>query len=155
MRGSGKAARLGAADWLSLAAAPVFALMALLGGVFDGASEMHGSGMHGSDGLIDGMALMYLLMSVFHAAPWLTLIAIRRAAERRADSPASRPSWSGRRCWRSPEDPLDGLVTPLSLQRTKQQAQEAGSPQGTKDAPVELEHRDESACRNSGGHVVQ
>jgi hypothetical protein len=93
--GSGKAAKLAAADCLSFAAAPIFALMALLAGVFGGASGMHSSGMHGFYGLIDGMALMYLLMSVFHAAPWLTLLAIRRAAAarpaRRADSRASRP----------------------------------------------------------------
>ena len=98
MTGSGKAARLGVADCLSLAAAPIFALMALLAGVFGGASGMHSSGMHGFYGLIDGMALMYLLMSVFHAAPWLTLLAIRRAAAaRRADSRASRPRHRVRR----------------------------------------------------------
>ena len=67
---------------LSLAATPVFALMAMLAAVFGGGSGMHGSGMHGLHGLIDGMASMYLLMSVFHAAPWLRLLAIRRAAAR-------------------------------------------------------------------------
>jgi hypothetical protein len=89
--GSGKTAKLGAANWLSLAATPTFALMALLAGVFGGASGAHSPGMHGSYGQIAGMALMYLLMSVFHAAPWLTLLATRRAAAaRRADCRGTR-----------------------------------------------------------------
>lgn len=82
-RDDGKATRPGAADRLSLAlslaATPSFALMALLTtGVFDGGSGVHGSMAHGTGGPVDGMVLMYLLMSFFHAAPWLKLLAIRR-----------------------------------------------------------------------------
>lgn len=82
MTGSGKATRLGAADCLSLAAAPVFALMGVLIGVFGSASGVHGTGAHSPGGL-DGMALMYVLMAGFHSAPWLALLAGRRAEVRR------------------------------------------------------------------------
>ena len=66
--------RGGAAQWLSLAAAPSFALMALLTGVFGGgAMDMICSQEHAS--ALSGMLPMYLLMSAFHSAPWLKLIA--------------------------------------------------------------------------------
>jgi hypothetical protein len=63
-------ASLGIADWLCLAAAPTFAVMALL------------SCLQGSDATmlcmgtspLTGMAAMYLLMSAFHLAPWLRVI---------------------------------------------------------------------------------
>jgi len=65
---------VGVADFLCLAAAPIFALMALLTVVLgDGASDMLCSASS-----FRGMAPMYLLMSAFHAAPWLRLIANRR-----------------------------------------------------------------------------
>jgi hypothetical protein len=61
------------ADWLSLAAAPTFAIMALLTGVFGGAAPgTLCSAMHASP--LGGMVPMYLLMSAFHLAPWLRLI---------------------------------------------------------------------------------
>jgi hypothetical protein len=61
------------ADWLSLAAAPTFAIMALLTGVLGGgAPDMLCSAMHASP--LGGMVPMYLLMSAFHLAPWLRLI---------------------------------------------------------------------------------
>ena len=63
-----------AADWLCLAAAPTFAVMALLAG---GPADMICSAAHGGS-LFGGMAPMYWLMSAFHAAPWLRLIARRR-----------------------------------------------------------------------------
>jgi hypothetical protein len=67
-------ASFGAADWLSLAAAPTFAMMALLTEVFGGgAMDMLCSAAHGSS-LLSGMAPMYLLMSAFHLGPWLRLI---------------------------------------------------------------------------------
>jgi len=70
--GSGYAAS-GVAGFLRFAAAPVFALMAVWTGVF-GDRDMFCVAMQGSPPL-GGMTLMYLLMSVFHAAPWLRLIA--------------------------------------------------------------------------------
>lgn len=62
------------ADWLSLAAAPTFASMALVTGVLDGgAHQMACSAtMHGSP--LTGMVPMYVLMSGFHFTPWLKLI---------------------------------------------------------------------------------
>lgn len=62
------------ADWLSLAAAPAFATMALLTSEFG--SSAH-SAPHDASPL-SGMAAMYALMSVFHSAPWLKLAADRR-----------------------------------------------------------------------------
>jgi hypothetical protein len=65
---------------LSLAAAPTFAIMALLTGISHGSTpEMLCSAAAG--GLpLSGMALMYLLMSAFHLGPWLRLIS-RRASD--------------------------------------------------------------------------
>jgi hypothetical protein len=64
-----------AAEWLSLAAAPTFATMALmtaaLGGDMEPLCSAHGS-------LVSGMAPMYLLMSAFHAGPWLRLVSAWR-----------------------------------------------------------------------------
>jgi hypothetical protein len=66
-------AALGVADWLSLAAAPTFAAMALLTAVFGGRPDMLCAAMQGTSPL-SGMAAMYLLMSAFHLAPWLRLL---------------------------------------------------------------------------------
>ena len=71
------AAPLGPADWLSLAAAPTFAIMALLTSVPDGPSAMLCLAMHDTSPL-GGMVPMYLAMSVFHLSPWLKLISGRR-----------------------------------------------------------------------------
>lgn len=65
--------RFGLPDWLRLAAAPTFALMALLTAVSGDAHSMTCMAMAGSSSL-EGMSFMYLLMSVFHAAPWLRLV---------------------------------------------------------------------------------
>jgi hypothetical protein len=63
--------------WLGLAATPTFAIMALLTAVFGGGpSDMLCSAGHGA--LLGGMVPMYLLMSAFHSAAWLKLIAERR-----------------------------------------------------------------------------
>jgi hypothetical protein len=60
--------------WLSLAAAPSFALMAALtASLGGGAHESLCSGGAPASVLL-GMIPMYLLMSVFHAAPWWKLI---------------------------------------------------------------------------------
>jgi hypothetical protein len=69
--GTHKAA--GAANWLSLAAAPSFALMALLTSVQgSGAPDMLCAAQDMSP--LGGMVPMYLLMSAFHLVPWLKLI---------------------------------------------------------------------------------
>ncbi|MGE0211437.1 MAG: hypothetical protein AB7S41_07060 [Parvibaculaceae bacterium] len=59
----------GAAGWLGLAAAPTFAAMALWSGLFGSPTDIC-TGMPNASPL-DGMTLMYALMSVFHAGAWL------------------------------------------------------------------------------------
>ena len=73
----------GMADWLCLAAAPTFAIMALLTCVLgSGPLAMLCSG--GPDASpLTGMVPMYLLMSAFHSAPWLKLMSRRRSDSRR------------------------------------------------------------------------
>jgi hypothetical protein len=72
---NGKVASLGAAQCLNLAAAPIFAVMALATGLLGGdAANMNCSSP------LNSMALMYVVMSAIHLAPWLKLIANRRAA---------------------------------------------------------------------------
>lgn len=63
------------ADWLALAATPVFAIMAAMA-IFVGDGSAICSVMPASP--LNGMAAMYVLMSVFHAAPWLKRISSRR-----------------------------------------------------------------------------
>jgi hypothetical protein len=76
--GNRNPAGLGAADWVSLAAAPTFAIMALLTGVLAGGPrDMLCSAAQDASPLT-GMVPMYLLMSAFHSAPWLKLISSRR-----------------------------------------------------------------------------
>jgi hypothetical protein len=65
------------ADWLSLAAAPTFAVMALLSGARAGQADPLCSAVQGGMPL-SGMVAMYGLMSLFHSAPWLKLIFARR-----------------------------------------------------------------------------
>jgi hypothetical protein len=72
-RGGGGYAAPGLAGLLNLAAAPVFALMALWTGLFSAQSDMLCAAIRGTSPL-DGMTLMYLLMSGFHLAPWLRLM---------------------------------------------------------------------------------
>ena len=73
-RDDGNAAAIGAADFLYLAAAPTFAIMALL-------TAIVGSGPLGAlcsgASPLSGMVPMYLLMSAFHVAPWLKLLSSR------------------------------------------------------------------------------
>ena len=78
--GSGNAAAHGVAGWLSLAAAPTFAFMALLT-VLGGGPDRFCSAEHNASPLT-GMAAMYVLMSAFHSAPWLKLVAGRRSVAR-------------------------------------------------------------------------
>ena len=70
-----RAAPLGIADWLCLAAAPTFAVMALLTCIHTGEGVMSCLGADAS--LLTGMPVMYLLMSAFHLAPWLRVISGR------------------------------------------------------------------------------
>ena len=70
---------VGAAGWLSLPAAPTFAIMALLTGLGGGPPDMFCSAAHEASPL-SGMVPMYLLMSAFHSTPWLKLISGRRKA---------------------------------------------------------------------------
>jgi hypothetical protein len=68
------------ADWLCLAAAPTFAMMALLTGLLGGGSpDMLCSSAQDASPLT-GMVPMYLLMSAFHSTPWLKLISNRRSS---------------------------------------------------------------------------
>ena len=79
-----------AADWISLAAAPTFALMALLTVALGGGQpEMLCTAAHGVSPL-SGMVPMYLLMSAFHSAPWLKLISRRREGAPCDDGTSSR-----------------------------------------------------------------
>jgi len=75
--GGGNWAAPALSRWLGLAAAPTFAVAAWWGQI--GAHPDICTAVHGSHAL-SGMTLMYLLMSVFHASPWLKLIADRRNA---------------------------------------------------------------------------
>ncbi|RUM24603.1 hypothetical protein EFQ99_17730 [Rhizobium vallis] len=73
--GARRIARVGhtalAADWLSFAAAPTFALMALLTAATGNADMIC---MTTPDAFpLTGMVPMYLLMSGFHLSPWLRL----------------------------------------------------------------------------------
>jgi hypothetical protein len=77
--------------WLSLAAAPTFAMMALL-------TWIHGGGMpdilcsaaQGASPLT-GMVAMYSLMSAIHLAPWLRLLSRRRSRAGLSRSEPDRP----------------------------------------------------------------
>jgi hypothetical protein len=70
---------------LSLAASPVFAVMALLS-LNDGsrfAETICGDVGHAMP--LGGMTAMYLLMSAFHVAPWLTLWERSRPSNREVE----------------------------------------------------------------------
>jgi len=66
---------LGAADWLGLAATPTFAGLALITGLLDRSPQDALCAAMPTVVPFDGMTLMYLLMGVFHTAPWLRLVA--------------------------------------------------------------------------------
>jgi hypothetical protein len=78
-----RSAALRAADALRLAAAPTFAIMALLTIVGGGAHEIWCC-MESHRAVPTGMIPMYLLMSLFHLPHWLKLISTRRAHARAA-----------------------------------------------------------------------
>ena len=79
--GSGKAAAPGHFGWLNLAAAPIFGLMAVWTVMSGGQPEMLCVSANAASPL-SGMALMYILMTIFHAAPWLTLLSKMRIRAR-------------------------------------------------------------------------
>ncbi len=64
------------ANWLCLAAAPTFAMMALLTAFSEAAAPgmLCAAPQHASP--LSGMAAMYWLMSAFHSAPWLKLASV-------------------------------------------------------------------------------
>ena len=68
-------AMVAVSNTLSLAAAPVFGIMALLTG--GGMPDMLCSVTHDASPL-SGMVPMYVLMSIFHSSPWLKLISGRQ-----------------------------------------------------------------------------
>jgi hypothetical protein len=72
--------------WLSLAAAPTFAVMALLTAVA-GSGPLESLCSAATASPVGGMVPMYLLMSAFHSTPWLKLIASRRGLVRRVLGP--------------------------------------------------------------------
>jgi hypothetical protein len=88
----GNAVAVGAADWLCLAAAPTFAIMALLTGVLGGGPPDILCSAAQDTSQLSGMVPMSLLMSAFHSAPWLKLISGRRSGVRRSDQGAEPPS---------------------------------------------------------------
>lgn len=78
----------GLADRLGLAAAPTFALMALLTSTPGGPPHWLCAASPGASAL-GGMAPMYVLMSLFHARPWLRLLS-RRVSGRAVPPPVAR-----------------------------------------------------------------
>jgi len=78
---------LRASDWLSLSAAPTFAIMALLTGVLGSGRLNMVCPATPEASPLSGMIPMYLLMSAFHSVPWLKLISKRGSAAHRC--------WSG------------------------------------------------------------
>jgi hypothetical protein len=85
---NGNAAAIAKVDFLTLAAAPTFAMMALLTAILGGGSPDALCSIASASPL-NSMVPMYVLMSAFHSAPWLKLIAVGRRDENQAKSEAS------------------------------------------------------------------
>ena len=71
-------APVGIADWLCLAAAPTFALMALFTCVQGESSALC---MGASASPLTGMPAMYLMMSAVHLAPWMRMMSGRQVRQ--------------------------------------------------------------------------
>lgn len=71
-KGKGESSSGQPAAWLGLAAAPTFAVMAWISAA--GSPAMTICSAVPAFVPINDMTLMYLLMSLFHAAPWLKLL---------------------------------------------------------------------------------
>jgi hypothetical protein len=67
-----------AAEWLSRAASPTFAVLALATLAIGGGTPICSAAREVTP--LGGMASMYAVMSAFHLAPWLKLISRRRSA---------------------------------------------------------------------------
>jgi hypothetical protein len=80
---NGHATTFRVADLLGLAAAPTFAIMALLT-AFDGSQQDMLCAAMQNPAPFGGMAPMYLLMSAFHFTPWLKAISRWRSGARTA-----------------------------------------------------------------------
>ena len=65
--------KVGADHWLSLAAAPTFAVMAMLTGIHSGRMPDMLCPAAPNPSPLTGMVPMYVLMTAFHLAPWLSL----------------------------------------------------------------------------------
>ena len=70
----------GVAAWLSLAATPTFAAMALVTHLLEAQTGAAFCGPAPEASPLGGMVVMYLLMSGFHLGPWLKLAAGEREA---------------------------------------------------------------------------
>lgn len=88
--GGGDTAAPRLALWLGLAAAPTFAIMGLWTALFSGQQDALCMGTpHASP--LNEMTLMYVLMSAFHAGPWLKRIArTKPGGEIESGGPARR-----------------------------------------------------------------
>ena len=80
----GESTNAAAIHVLSLAASPTFAIMALLTGVSGGGSPAMLCSTTQYASPLSGMVAMYMLMSAFHAAPWLRLISSLRSSASRS-----------------------------------------------------------------------
>jgi hypothetical protein len=70
---------------LGLAAAPTFAIMALLTVVIGGGAPAMLCSAGQDVSPLSGMVPMYLLMSAFHSAAWVRLISSRRGGAHRSE----------------------------------------------------------------------
>ena len=80
------------ADWVCLAATPTFAVLALLAAAPGSSHEMMGSTAHASP--LNGMVLMYVLMSAFHTPPWLKLVSRRSRSCKHTKRPGLTFPWA-------------------------------------------------------------